>query len=156
MGFVTNRAGMPSKPERQTETEPRPHTRSELQVWMRTHLALAEHEEIALSVALDAVLDRHAGARRGHRLTFDPFHSAPERQASLRAFGSRSESRGAARPVWRRGGAQGRPERGGARDGPERGARRTSGDGQRRHGRHPCGDSGGPFCWAFRSRLRWK
>jgi GGDEF domain-containing protein len=50
---------MPSKRERQTETEPRPHTRNELQVWMRTHLALAEDEEIALSVALDAVLDRH-------------------------------------------------------------------------------------------------
>ena len=50
---------MPSTPGRQTGTKPRPQTRLELKVWVKTHLALAEDEEIALSVALDAVLDRH-------------------------------------------------------------------------------------------------
>jgi GGDEF domain-containing protein len=50
---------MAVKPGRPTETEARPQTRNELQLWVKTHLALAEQEEIALSAAVDAVLDRH-------------------------------------------------------------------------------------------------
>ena len=50
---------MPSKPSRTTDSEPRPQTRNELQIWVRSRLGLAEDEEIALSAAVDAVLDRH-------------------------------------------------------------------------------------------------
>jgi GGDEF domain-containing protein len=50
---------MTARPARPTESEARPQTRNELQSWVRAHLALSEEEEITLSAAVDAVLDRH-------------------------------------------------------------------------------------------------